>query len=84
MAFKRVKWKGILLAKNIFVGSKNTGKKPIIIYSRKSTITPICLGKTFDIYNGVKFTKLVVSGNMIGHKFGEFSSTRSRAVFKKK
>lgn len=84
MGFKRVKWKGILLNNNILIKAKKRNKKPIKVLSRNSIITPSCLGKTFEIYNGLKFIKVVVSDNMIGHKFGEFSPTRVKAVFKKK
>lgn len=84
MGFKRVKWKGILLNNNILIKAKKRNKKPVKVLSRNSIITPFCLGKTFEIYNGFKFIKVVVSDNMIGHKFGEFSPTRAKAVFKKK
>ena len=84
MGFKRVKWKGILLNNNILIKAKKRNKKPVKVLSRNSIITPLCLGRTFEIYNGFKYIKVVVSDNMIGHKFGEFSPTRVKAVFKKK
>ena len=84
MGLKRVKWKGILLNNHILIKVKEKSKKPVKVLSRHSVITPVCLGKTFEIYNGFKFIKVVVSDNMIGHKFGEFSPTRVKAVFKKK
>jgi len=83
MAFKRVKWKGILLQKNLLNSLKKKSLVSIKVYSRNSIITPKCIGKTFEVYNGFKFNKIVVNENMIGFKFGEFSPTRIKAVFKK-
>ena len=47
------------------------------IWSRRSTILPQFVGLTFGVYNGQKFIPVSVSENMVGHKFGEFSPTRS-------
>ena len=53
-------------------------KKPIIkTWSRRSTILPQFVGLTFAVYNGKKFVSVLVSEDMIGHKFGEFSPTRT-------
>jgi small subunit ribosomal protein S19 len=53
-------------------------KKPIIkIWSRRSTILPQFVGLTFAVYNGKKFVPVLVNEEMIGHKFGEFSPTRT-------
>ena len=50
-------------------------------WSRRSTILPQFVGLTFGVYNGQKFLPVLVTENMIGHKFGEFSPTRSsRAI----
>ena len=54
------------------------------IFSRRSVILPKFLGKHFEIHNGKTFISLRVSEEMIGHKFGEFSSTRRKPVHKKK
>ena len=62
--------------------SKKTYLKTTI--TRNSTILPKFLEKTFEVYNGKKFTEILVTEEMIGHKFGEFSSTRKRFAFKKK
>jgi len=54
-------------------------------WSRSSTILPSFVGSTFEIHNGKTFVKLVVTKEMIGHKFGEFSLTRkSGSKIKKK
>lgn len=53
-------------------------KKPIIkTWSRRSTILPQFVGLTFAVYNGKKFVSVLVSEDMVGHKFGEFSPTRT-------
>ncbi|MDR2778429.1 MAG: 30S ribosomal protein S19 [Rickettsiales bacterium] len=53
-------------------------KKPIIkIWSRRSTILPQFVGLSFAVHNGKKFVPVLVSEDMIGHKFGEFAPTRT-------
>ena len=47
------------------------------IWSRRSTILPQFVGITFGVYNGQKFIPVSVTENMVGHKLGEFSPTRS-------
>jgi small subunit ribosomal protein S19 len=49
----------------------------IKIWSRRSTILPQFVGLTFGVYNGQKHVPVLVSEDMIGHKFGEFSPTRN-------
>ncbi len=46
-------------------------------WSRRSTILPQFVGLTFGVYNGKKFIPVLVSEEMVGHKFGEFSPTRT-------
>ena len=58
--------------------SRGTGRNEIVkIWSRRSTILPQFVGLTFGVYNGQKFIPVLVTDNMIGHKFGEFSPTRT-------
>jgi small subunit ribosomal protein S19 len=52
-------------------------KGPIKTWSRRSTITPDMIGLTFAVHNGKKFNAVFVTENMIGHKLGEFSPTRT-------
>jgi len=52
-------------------------KKPIKTWSRRSTIIPDFVGLTFAVHNGKKFVPLFVTENMVGHKLGEFSPTRT-------
>ena len=54
-------------------GSKKTMKT----WSRRSMILPEMVGHTFDVYNGKKFIAVYVSENMVGHRLGEFSPTRT-------
>ena len=46
-------------------------------WSRRSTVTPDMIGLTFAVHNGKKFIPVFVSDNMVGHKLGEFSPTRT-------
>ena len=52
-------------------------KEVIRTWSRRSTILPQFVGLTFGVYNGRKFVPVLVTEDMIGHKFGEFSPTRT-------
>ena len=52
-------------------------RKVIKTWSRRSIITPDMVGFTFAVHNGRKFMPVFVTENMVGHKFGEFSPTRT-------
>ena len=52
-------------------------RKVIKTWSRRSEISPEMVGLTFAVHNGKKFIPVFVSENMVGHKFGEFSPTRT-------
>jgi small subunit ribosomal protein S19 len=52
-------------------------KDPIKTWSRRSTIVPEFVGYTFMVHNGKMFNKVFVSEEMVGHKLGEFSMTRT-------
>jgi small subunit ribosomal protein S19 len=55
-----------------------SNKKGIIkIWSRRSVILPQFVGINFAVYNGKKFISVTISEGMVGHKFGEFSLTRT-------
>jgi small subunit ribosomal protein S19 len=56
---------------------KEGGKKAIKTWSRRSMIIPEMVGLTFDVHNGKKFITVYVSENMVGHRLGEFSPTRT-------
>ena len=58
--------------------ANTTGNKQVIkTWSRRSTITPDMIGLTFAVHNGKKFIPVYVTENMVGHKLGEFSPTRT-------
>ena len=58
--------------------SRQTVRSEVIkTWSRRSTILPQFVGLTFGVYNGQKFVPVLVTENMVGHKFGEFSPTRT-------
>ena len=55
-----------------------SGKKSVIkTWSRASTITPEFVGLTIAVHNGRQFIPVFVTENMVGHKLGEFSPTRT-------
>lgn len=58
--------------------ARASGRNDVIkIWSRRSTILPNFVGITFGVYNGQKFIPVLVTENMVGHKFGEFAPTRT-------
>ena len=58
--------------------SRSSGRNEVIkTWSRRSTILPQFVGLTFGVYNGKKFIPVMVTENMVGHKMGEFSPTRT-------
>ena len=52
-------------------------KKVVRTWSRRSTILPEFVGHTIAVHNGKKFIPVYVTENMVGHKLGEFSPTRT-------
>ena len=74
-------WKGpfvdTTLLKKAEVVAKSGKKEVIKTWSRRSTILPQFVGLTFGVHNGLKFVPVLVTENMVGHKFGEFSPTRT-------
>lgn len=52
-------------------------RKVIKTWSRRSDIIPEMVGLTFAVHNGKKFIPVFISENMVGHKLGEFSPTRT-------
>lgn len=67
---------GHLMKKVEDLNAKNE-KKVVKTWSRRSTITPDFIGHTFGVHNGKKFIPVYVTENMVGHKLGEFSPTRT-------
>lgn len=69
--------------KKVEEAKKSGGKQVIKTWSRRSTIIPDMIGLTFAVYNGMKFVPVYVTENMVGHKLGEFSLTRTFRGHKK-
>lgn len=65
------------LQKKVNEALASKSKKIIQTWSRRSTITPDFVGLTFAVHNGKKFVPVFVTENMVGHKLGEFSPTRT-------
>lgn len=65
------------LLKKVLEADKSNSNKVIKTWSRRSTIIPEMVGTTFAVHNGKKFIPVFVSENMVGHKLGEFSPTRT-------
>ena len=74
-------WKGPFvdpsLLKKVEKIKSSSSPTPIKTWSRKSTIIPEFVGVSFLIYNGKKFIPIKISEEMVGHKLGEFSPTRT-------
>ena len=65
------------LEKRVFE-AQDSGKKTVIkTWSRRSMISPDFVGLTIAVHNGNKFIPVYVTENMVGHKLGEFSPTRT-------
>jgi small subunit ribosomal protein S19 len=65
------------LAKKVAVIAESRQRQVIRTWSRRSTITPEMVGITIGVHNGRKFIPVFVTENMVGHKLGEFSPTRT-------
>ncbi len=65
------------LLKKVLLANKSKSNKVIKTWSRRSTIFPEMVGTTFAVHNGKKFIPVFVTENMVGHKLGEFSPTRT-------
>ncbi len=65
-----------LVDKVVAMNQKNE-KKVLRTWSRRSTILPEFIGHTLGVHNGKKFIPVYVTENMVGHKLGEFSPTRT-------
>jgi small subunit ribosomal protein S19 len=66
-----------LLKKVAQAEKEGKANKVIKTWSRRSTIIPEFIGLTFAVHNGKKFIPVFVTDNMVGHKLGEFSLTRT-------
>jgi len=65
------------LMKKIELLNRRFEKKVVKTWSRRSTIVPEMIGHTLAVHNGKKFIPVYITENMVGHKLGEFSPTRT-------
>ena len=65
------------LLRKVVEASQSNSNKVIKTWSRRSTIFPEMVGLTLAVHNGKKFIPVFVTENMVGHKLGEFSPTRT-------
>jgi small subunit ribosomal protein S19 len=65
------------LAAKVDAAVNSSTKRPIKTWSRRSMVTPDMIGLTIAVHNGRQHVPVFVSENMVGHKLGEFSPTRT-------
>tara|TARA_R100000306_G_C4382247_1_gene146227 strand:- start:27151 stop:27414 length:264 start_codon:yes stop_codon:yes gene_type:complete len=65
------------LLKKVEAANETKDKKPIKTWSRRSTIFPEMVGLTIAVHNGRQHVPVYVTEDMVGHKLGEFSATRT-------
>lgn len=65
------------LMKRIMAMNESNERKLLKTWSRRSTVTPEFIGHTVAVHNGRKFIPVYITENMVGHKLGEFSPTRT-------
>jgi len=65
------------LTKKVMMAQETRSSRVIKTWSRRSTIIPEMVGITLAVHNGKKFVPVFVTENMVGHKLGEFSPTRT-------
>jgi len=65
------------LVKKVTEARETNSKRPIKTWSRRSMVSPDMVGLTLAIHNGRAHVPVLVSENMVGHKLGEFSPTRT-------
>ena len=65
------------LMDKVELAQRANSRKPLNTWSRRSTITPDFVGLTINVHNGRAFLPVYITENMVGHKLGEFSQTRT-------
>jgi len=65
------------LLRKVLVAQESRSNRVIKTWSRRSTIVPEMVGITLAVHNGKKFVPVFVTEDMVGHKLGEFSPTRT-------
>ncbi len=65
------------LLKKVLIAQQERSKRVVKTWSRRSTIVPEMVGITLAVHNGRKFIPVFIAEDMVGHKLGEFSPTRT-------
>ncbi|MCZ7592603.1 MAG: 30S ribosomal protein S19 [Kiritimatiellae bacterium] len=65
------------LMKKVELLERSNQKRPIKTWARRSMIVPEFIGHTFSVHNGKTFNSVFITENMVGHRLGEFSPTRT-------
>ena len=65
------------LASKVTTAAKTNDRRPIKTWSRRSMVLPDMVGLTIAVHNGRQHVPVLISENMVGHKLGEFSITRT-------
>jgi small subunit ribosomal protein S19 len=65
------------LERKVLRQKQQNDRSPIRTWARASTIPPDFVGHTFEVHNGKNFIRVFVTEEMVGHKLGEFSPTRT-------
>ena len=65
------------LLKKVQTAAENNDKRPIKTWSRRSMVSPDMIGLTIAVHNGRQHIPVFVNEDMVGHKLGEFSTTRT-------
>ena len=82
----RSQWKGPFVDRSLMKAlekQKVSNLQKIRVWSRRSVILPECIDHSFEIHTGKQFLTVRVTEDMVGHKFGEFASTRHKVFHKK-
>jgi small subunit ribosomal protein S19 len=65
------------LAKKVQEAAERNDRRPIKTWSRRSMVLPSMVGLTIAVHNGRQHVPVLISENMVGHKLGEFATTRT-------
>ncbi|UCG34119.1 MAG: 30S ribosomal protein S19 [Phycisphaerales bacterium] len=65
------------LFRKVMVQKESGNRMPIRTWARRCTVVPEFVGQTFEVHNGKVFHKVFITEDMVGHKLGEFSPTRT-------
>ena len=76
-SIKKGPWIDPRIQRKVDKAKEEGDRKPIKTWARASTITPDYVGMTFMVHNGRQFLKVYITEDMVGHRLGEFSPTRT-------